>query len=286
MKYKICFVPDESRFLCCIYFALAINSGLADTECQAGTASPSLIQKRVKRLRKDPIVQLPTSTMEEFPENLGHCALVGSSSILSGEGHGPDIDKHDTVIRVNRIPTSEYFADFGSKTNIFFGNVYVWKKGHIQLFGGAYKEVARNHSGLFSSLVMNSWKPPPNWREISQVWNQAPYPVGHPANWVMEFAFHLKAAHPLPTAGLFALLTFAPICDYVQIYGFGGGLETVDNHTMNLYHKHDINAEHALVDRIANGTVTDSDISLRHPIKAKEFREFLADLRGRIVRVK
>lgn len=285
MRYKSCFVSKGGSCLCFVYFTLAINSALAGQECRAGIAGLSLIQTRVQHWTQNPIIPIQTRTTKKFSNDLGQCALVGSSSILSGKGYGPDIDKHDTVIRVNRVPTPEYFADFGNKTSIFFGNVYVWKKGQIQLFGGTQKKVVANNSGFFSSLVMNSWKPAPDWKRIHKVWSQAHYPVGHTADWVMDFAFHLKVAHPLPTAGLFALLTFAPICDYMRIYGFGGGLKTADHHTMNLYHAHNIIAEHALVDRIANGTLTKSDISFRDKTKAGILRNFLATLQGRIMRI-
>mmetsp|Transcript_75753 Transcript_75753/g.214136 ORF Transcript_75753/g.214136 Transcript_75753/m.214136 type:complete len:282 (-) Transcript_75753:104-949(-) len=277
-------------FRCCIYLALAARVSCSEPACSAAAPGVCLIQTRVKRraqadrtAEREPIVRMPTRTTMNFEQDLGTCALVGSSSLLSGKGRGPDIDRHDTVIRVNRVPTPAFFGDFGNKTSIFFGNTYV-RRGSVQLFGGAKQPVFRNNRGLFSRLVMNSWIPPPNWTSVSKVWRDAPYPVGYVADWVMRYAFAFTASHPLPTAGLFALLTFAPVCDRLDIYGFGG-LDTADHHVMNVYHAHDINAEHALIDRIANNTLTESDISGRDMTRAKELRSFVAKLRGKIVRL-
>lgn len=275
---------------CCIYLALAAGASCFEPDRSAAVSGVCLIQTRMKRRvqaertgAREPIVRMPTRTTASVAQDLGTCAVVGSSSMLSGKGRGPDIDGHDTVIRVNRVPTPAFFGDFGNKTSIFFGNSYA-RRGSVRLFGGAWQPVARDSRGLFSRLVMNSWVPPPNWTNVSKVWRDAPYPVGYVADWVMRYAFAFTASHPLPTAGLFALLAFAPVCDRLDIYGFGG-LDTADHHVMNVHHVHDINAEHALIDRIANDTLTDSDISSRDMTRAKELRRFVSQLRGKIVRL-
>ena len=46
--------------------------------------------------------------LEGIPAALRRCALVGASSNLLGRGLGQEIDGHDTVIRVNRLPSEEY----------------------------------------------------------------------------------------------------------------------------------------------------------------------------------
>ena len=59
---------------------------------------------------------------EPFPSELGSCALVGGSSILEGSGHGLDIEAHDTVIRINRLPHPRHYGDVGSRTDVYFAN--------------------------------------------------------------------------------------------------------------------------------------------------------------------
>jgi len=53
---------------------------------------------------------------------LGHCALVGTGSSLLGSNLGTTIDAFTTVVRVNRLPSSEYVADVGQRTTILFKN--------------------------------------------------------------------------------------------------------------------------------------------------------------------
>merc|ERR1719215_2584345 len=48
------------------------------------------------------------------------CAIVGGASTLEGRGKGAEIDAHDTVIRVNRIPTTQFQEDFGLRTDVLF----------------------------------------------------------------------------------------------------------------------------------------------------------------------
>jgi len=56
------------------------------------------------------------------PQSFGRCALVGGSSSLNGSGHGVEIEAHDTVIRVNRLPHPKHFVDVGRRTDVYFVN--------------------------------------------------------------------------------------------------------------------------------------------------------------------
>eukprot|EP00971_Amphidinium_carterae_P063835 1263638-Amphidinium_carterae.1 len=56
---------------------------------------------------------------------LGRCAVVGSGNAMLGSGYGEEVDAHDTVVRVNRLPTESFFGDFGQRTSILFGGKYL-----------------------------------------------------------------------------------------------------------------------------------------------------------------
>merc|ERR1719382_976110 len=58
-----------------------------------------------------------------FPKKLGKCAIVGSSRSLQGKQRGGEIDEHETVIKMNRLPTGEFFDDMGKKTDVYFKNL-------------------------------------------------------------------------------------------------------------------------------------------------------------------
>ena len=48
------------------------------------------------------------------------CAVVGSSNVLSGAGHGAAIDAHDVVVRMNEAPTATFEEDVGARTDVRF----------------------------------------------------------------------------------------------------------------------------------------------------------------------
>lgn len=233
------------------------------------------------------VIPLETRTSARIPSKLKRCALVGSSALLTGKGHGLTIDTYDTVIRVNRLPTMRYFPDFGNKTSIFFTSSHQWHRDYLEMMGGEKTELdAPGADGLFSALVMTTWVPEPDWGEIAKHWQRMQYAVGHAAKWVMDLGFSFKAMKPgLPTTGLFAVLTFAPMCESLDLYGFGSGMRTADNHTMNLFHVHHLDEEHRLLDQIVDGTVTADDIVYHDEKQAEKAVNILAALHGKITRI-
>lgn len=56
------------------------------------------------------------------------CAVVGNSGILAGRGLGPEVDRHDVVIRFNFAPVSGYEDDVGTRTGVRI--FYNWETLH------------------------------------------------------------------------------------------------------------------------------------------------------------
>lgn len=174
----------------------------------------------------------------------GSCALVGTSSMMRGRGYGAEIDEHDTVIRVNRLPIGDYFPDFGERTDLFFTEEkHVEKTGfNIEFMDGEQRQCGtvpnRTNCAPFEAFA---------WLNVQS--NQ----------WVEQFGKHLEK-HPesmfigatkpkvacianlllnqnsrmTPTkdwqkttwreqsTGFGAFLVFGYLCRDLRLYGFGG----------------------------------------------------------------
>eukprot|EP00288_Rhodomonas_lens_P014376 CAMPEP_0177695036 /NCGR_PEP_ID=MMETSP0484_2-20121128/3248_1 /TAXON_ID=354590 /ORGANISM="Rhodomonas lens, Strain RHODO" /LENGTH=600 /DNA_ID=CAMNT_0019205945 /DNA_START=325 /DNA_END=2128 /DNA_ORIENTATION=+ len=59
---------------------------------------------------------LPHRGSGASPSDLGSCAVVGSSWVLTGSGLGAEIDGHDSVFRINDAPVEGYQRDVGART--------------------------------------------------------------------------------------------------------------------------------------------------------------------------
>lgn len=195
---------------------------------------------------------------------------------MRGKGLGAEIDGHDTVIRINRLPAREHHDDFGNKTDVFFAEPgfstqHNWQTrgywvesigsgfpgatlcgwaggiscpfGALILKGADFPVVRKNFTRRFP-LDRPGWSPP----------NSTAFPFGYQKDIVNHAAFLFRELQgKVPTNGFHAFLTFAPICSSLRLYGFSGGL-SYDGHEMGV--RHGVNAEHAIIDRIIHGDQT------------------------------
>merc|ERR1719215_2345850 len=215
----------------------------------------------------------------KLPMRFHRCALGGSSSKMNGAGLGKRIDKHDTIIRVNRIPTSKYKKDFGSRTDILFSGAVSEAHPRFSKKGFQYKKMGGGHETCsfkagkdkkrcpFEALVMKG----SDYPEVKKRWEQQ-YPVEEkgwqPSSSVFPVGYQSDATNSLafamckkrPTGGFQAFLLFATICDSLSLYGFSGGL-TADKHAMSSLH--DLSDEHALYKRIADGDNFGDDAEMK-----------------------
>lgn len=230
---------------------------------EATVATPEALEARLARA----VTLLPKMPM---PRKLRFekCALVGSSSKMTGRGYGGEIDKHDTVIRVNRLPTKRFFKDFGRKTNVYFANPYFLKdkaclRYPVQfLGGGAYNcNLTGTRQCGFDAMM---WKGA-DWPYRHKTWQQqfAPkcqvtchsFPCAVQTDKLNRAAYQvLNLGSKEPTTGFHAFLTLAPICTSLRLYGFGGGMKTADNHGMLQSHGYAV--EWAFWKRISKGLLS------------------------------
>lgn len=210
------------------------------------------------------------------------CAIVGGGDVLAGAGRGAEIDAHDFVVRVNRLPTKPFFEDFGAKTSVLFslaqgyihgkGRVAVMAKGsdvatHVakcnvprdQLSELCHFDALMLWSFSFNSSDHGKTGTAKSVRDILSVWNETDIPIGFPTMEVRESAQLMLTANGLeeghqPTSGFMAVATFAPVCDKLTLYGFAGkgkGDESADGHPVSTRHEYSL--EHSLINRIMNG---------------------------------
>lgn len=223
--------------------------------------------------------KLPTSHLIEtisdqsFPSRLGRCAVVGSGSGLLSRGAGDTIDQHDTVIRVNRIPNDKFFADVGRRTDIYFVNLdkdyqlrpnttSVRELGSVRGF-----RLCNLQTGIGCPFKAILFEGNPNGGYERQ--EHTAIPVGYQVDDLhyLEHRFlpvynsekSFAEGRHLPTGGLKVLLTFAPLCDSISLYGFSGSAANgkataIDGHIAPTSH-HDFKAEHEFLDHIIGGEI-------------------------------
>jgi len=203
----------------------------------------------------------PESQMRNADLSFNSCALIGASTIMNGAGHGPEIDKHDTVIRVNRLPSEEFYKDFGSKTSVYFVNLLIARAGWSVLMGGSQVNCSKaGTAGCdFEMVVLKALKPTRDEWDLSlRYWDgTSPFPTGVQLEWIAEAATALPYywGKFYPSTGFLAFLTFAPLCKHLTLYGFGGATTAADGHPMT--GSHNITLDNMYIDYISDGTMSE-----------------------------
>jgi len=214
----------------------------------------------------------------------GRCALVGSSDKMVGQGVGADIDGHDTVIRVNRIPVPEFAQDFGLRTDVLFtgavaDSVEQYSQAGIKFkfLGGAMGSCAYSGGCPFTALLLKGADareckmdfegryPPslPGWRPSSSSVSVAHQDeaINRLGYWMLQHKGYLpQYTHRRlirPTNGFQAFLTAGLLCESVDVYGFSGSTGTADGHEVNL-DIHNMTREHELMAWAAKRTLDDN----------------------------
>lgn len=195
------------------------------------------------------------------------CALIGSSASMTGKGRGSEIDAHDTVIRVNRLPTVDFFPDFGKRTTVLVGNRLMLTQG-VPVMGMSSPEGGGNATGTpcasgacglldcrkggsrcsFGALVFK--REMEDFDQLLQAWKEAPFPVAATAKEVRIAAKSMLKGRN-PSTGFVAFLAYFALCEELHVYGFDGSFATADGHVTNTVHTLDL--EHFIMHLIVDG---------------------------------
>jgi len=219
------------------------------------------------------------------------CALVGSSDSMNGRQLGAVLERtYDTIIRVNRVPAPEYFADFGRRTDVLFirpvahkratftrkGQAFTTLDGHEQTCSYSashclFKSVllqggdagpshigSRHSANRFASIYpadKPGWKP---WYST--------FPIAHQSEELRSFTDWLLNVDSgsrwlKPSNGFHAFVYAAVVCDSVDLFGFVGN-GTADHHRISW--QHNLTLEHELIHKISKGQLNNK-IRTRFP---------------------
>lgn len=185
--------------------------------------------------------------------DLSRCALIGASGVMTGSHKGAEIDRHTAVIRVNRLPRGEFYADFGARTDFLYVG-HEWSGG-VALMGGENAEVISCRdavgcpdAGIIARGDLVRCKP----GQMASNWGSTHPLVGCTHTNISRMVatgFHtLHGA--LATTGLHAFFTFLPVCGELNLYGFGG-VSTADGHS-EWTDGHNLYQEHLIQDHVIN----------------------------------
>ena len=235
--------------------------------------------------------------LPSLPARLDRCALVGSGSALLGSRLGPEIDSHDTVIRVNRLPSPRLYPDFGKRTDILMAEVMLLQdcSSYRDAYLGQDQETSCPFQGqqrcqytsiIFRGLAARERFPRKDPGCIPKC-NAPPGPAcGEMAPDVRHAVQRFPAiGSHLPSAGFESFWTMAPLCNSIRLYGFGGGANA-DGHFMN-QRTHNYSAEHRVLFQVVSGLYPDSgwEPTRGHPNRTDAYVRTFAWFRAHALRL-
>lgn len=151
------------------------------------------------------------------PDRCRSCAVVGNSGNLRGSHHGPLIDHHNIVIRINRGRTEGYEQDVGTKTT----HHVMYPESRTQLDNSTYLLFFPFKTTDFLWL-MDHYRPEENGAQKSKrIANKDLVLILNPAFMRYVHEAWLRRAGSYPSTGFMALALSMHFCDEVDVFGFG-----------------------------------------------------------------
>uniref|UniRef100_A0A8C9FKD9 CMP-N-acetylneuraminate-beta-galactosamide-alpha-2,3-sialyltransferase 2 n=1 Tax=Pavo cristatus TaxID=9049 RepID=A0A8C9FKD9_PAVCR len=221
--------------------------------------SPSIIPLQAIMQKLFAVLPAPNRSVWD-PSHCRTCAVVGNSGRLKGSRHGPQIDAHHWVLRMNRAKTAGFEVDVGVRTTHHF----MYPESATNLWPGVH-------------LVLVPFKP------LDLKWVTSAFSTGeltHTYTRVKQFikadrnkvlilspAF-LKYIHEkwtehhgrYPSTGFTALLFALHACQQVSVFGFGADSKGnwhhywEENRWSGAFRRtgvHDADVEFSLIQRLA-----------------------------------
>jgi hypothetical protein len=158
-----------------------------------------------------------------LPTVSGSCAVVGAGGQLKGSGQGPEIDGHDTVIRVNLAPLARFKDDVGERTTLRVMSMDMYSTTE------RYVKLRKNHTIRADvPYIVGCYGPfrgrchSKRLREVIGVQQQAflmDPAVPHAAVKRFASATHQRS----PTTGFIGIEFALRSCRVVDVYGFATG---------------------------------------------------------------
>ncbi|NXK46217.1 SIA4B sialyltransferase, partial [Chauna torquata] len=194
------------------------------------------------------------------PSQCRSCAVVGNSGRLKGSRHGPRIDAHDWVLRMNRAKTVGFEVDVGMRTTHHF----MYPESAVNLWPGVH-------------LVLVPFKP------LDLKWVTSAFSTGELTHTYMRVKQFIKADRNkvlilspaflmyihenwmqhhgrYPSTGFTALLFALHTCRQVSVFGFGADSKGnwhhywEENRWSGAFRRtrvHDADIEFSLIQRLA-----------------------------------
>ncbi|KAM4732750.1 lactosylceramide alpha-2,3-sialyltransferase isoform 2-T3 [Anableps anableps] len=209
--------------------------------------SPPFGFKGLKGKVEDLLQLLPAANSDPLPEKVSgkcrRCVVVGNGGILKGLELGQQIDRFNTIIRLNSGPLGKFSIDVGNRTSIRMsypeGTPLHWTDTdpHALFVAVIYKSVDLSWiSAMIKKLSVTLWDWFFFWQRIPKEIPIDPsrFRLLNP-NVIRETAFDfLKYPQPrwhlwgwdqnVPTLGVTALSLASLLCDEVSLAGFGYNL--------------------------------------------------------------
>uniref|UniRef100_U3IG14 CMP-N-acetylneuraminate-beta-galactosamide-alpha-2,3-sialyltransferase 2 n=2 Tax=Anas platyrhynchos TaxID=8839 RepID=U3IG14_ANAPP len=194
------------------------------------------------------------------PSQCRRCAVVGNSGRLKGSHHGPRIDAHDWVLRMNRAKTAGFEMDVGTRTTHHF----MYPESAMNLWPGVH-------------LVLVPFKP------LDLKWVTSAFSTGELSRTYVRVKQFIKADRDkvlilnpaflkyihetwlqghgrYPSTGFTALLFALHACQQVSVFGFGADSKGnwhhywEENRWSGAFRRtrvHDADVEFSLIQRLA-----------------------------------
>ncbi|KAM9340294.1 CMP-N-acetylneuraminate-beta-galactosamide-alpha-2,3-sialyltransferase 1-like [Symphorus nematophorus] len=149
------------------------------------------------------------------------CAVVGNSVRLRGSHHGPLIDFHDSIIRINSGPTKGYEADVGTRTThrVMYPEsaVDLDNSTHLVLVPFKMQDLNWLLEAFTTGFSGKSYAPIKSHIKA----NKDLVMVVNPAFMRYVHDIWLERKGSYPSTGFMALVLALHICDEVHVFGYG-----------------------------------------------------------------
>lgn len=167
------------------------------------------------------VIAPPPPPHKSRPSLCHTCAVVGNSGNLRQSGHGPRIDSHHSVIRMNRAVIAGFERDVGNRSTHHFlypeSAIDLQPREHLVLLPFKLRDLEWLRSALTTGNVTRTYMPVKRRvaadRDRVLVLSPEFFSYIH-HNWTQKHGRY-------PSTGITAVIYALHTCDQVSLFGFG-----------------------------------------------------------------